>query len=64
MGSCGGAKREEPVTTIPSTVLSTSSTVNARNKDIHVAPSQFVRELTGDFRDHYNIGKKLGGGNL
>ena len=68
MGSCAGSKRSDSLVTMqvqnPATATSTSgSTVNGKkSKSIIVNPSQFVRELVGDFREYYDIGKKLGGG--
>ncbi len=35
-----------------------------KHSDIHITPSQFVLESNADFREYYDIGKKLGGGNL
>ena len=63
MGSCAGSKRSDSLVTMQASATSTSaSTVTSKSKEILVNPSQFVRELTGDFREYYDIGKKLGGG--
>jgi len=63
MGSCGGTSRpdnddDKPAVSAPSTLSSTVS----NGQTICVNPAQFVRELSGDLRDYYTIGKKLGGG--
>ncbi len=64
MGSCSGSSRPDTVHTMQHTAPSTSSSTVSNGKKISVNPSQFVRELTGDFREYYNIGKKLGGGTV
>ena len=65
MGSCAGSKRDNGVVTVDPTSTSTlSSSATTKGKEISVGPSQFVREQVGDFREHYDIGKKLGGGEL
>jgi hypothetical protein len=58
-GICSGSKRAS--SNLPPTLPSAASTLN---KSIIVNPSQFVRETTEDFKENYEIGKKLGGGIL
>ncbi len=58
MGSCAGSKRCDSITQGSTGAAPTQF----RRADIHIAPSQFVKESNADFREYYDIGKKLGGG--
>ena len=60
-GNCSESKRAAVPFAAPSTTLSPGTTMT---KSIIVNPSQFVREITADFKDHYDMGKKLGGGRI
>jgi serine/threonine protein kinase len=58
-GTCSGTRRGNGANGVNSTIPSATTTMT---KSIMINPSQFVREITANFKDHYVMGKKLGGG--